>query len=68
MQGKDGRTYRPDVAAPARNPEEPDARYQMELKPDTPTGRRAAKRVVKRYEQQTGNKTRPVYYDPKDYM
>ena len=58
---------RPDVLAPARKPD-PKARFQMELKPDTPTGRKAAARAVRRYEQDTGNKTRAIFYDPKDFM
>lgn len=59
---------RPDVAAPSRNPIVPERRYQMELKPNTESGRRAGVRAVRRYEDQTGNKTRAIYYNPKDYM
>lgn len=59
---------RPDVSAPARNPAKPDARYQMELKPDTASGRRAGAKAAERYTNETGNKTRPIYYNPKDFM
>ncbi len=59
---------KPDVGAPARNPEDPDDRFQMELKPNTVSGRRAAARAVKRYKVGTGNKTRAIFYDPGDYM
>jgi hypothetical protein len=58
---------RPDVRAPARTPN-PDKRFQMELKPDTPTGRRAAAKAVERYTKETGNKTRAIYYDPKNFL
>lgn len=40
----------------------------MELKPNTPSGRRAAARAVRRYEEDTKNKTRAIFYDPKDFM
>jgi hypothetical protein len=59
------RPLRPDAATPARNPEEPDKRYYLELKPNTPSGRAAAARAVKRYKEVTKNKVRAIYYDPK---
>jgi len=59
---------KPDAGTPQRNPANPDKRYYLELKPNTPTGRAAAARAVKRYEQATGQKVRAVYYDPKDFM
>lgn len=58
---------RPDVRAPARNPAKPETRYQMELKPNTPSGRRAAAKAVKRYSRETNNKTRAIFYEPKDF-
>lgn len=61
------RPLRPDVRAPARNPAKSETRFQMELKPDTPSGRRAAARAVERYTRETTNKTRAIYYDPKDF-
>jgi hypothetical protein len=58
---------RPDARGPVRNAVKPDNRYQLELKPDTITGRRAGEKAVGRYTRETNNKTRAVYYDPKDY-
>lgn len=40
----------------------------MELKPNTPTGRRAGLRQVKRYRQATRRPVRVIYYDPSDYL
>lgn len=65
----DGRIVRPDVRTPARvrkAGQEPEP-FQMELKPNTPSGRRAAQRAVKKYKD-TGVKTRPIYYDPKSFL
>ncbi|WP_337189254.1 hypothetical protein [Phenylobacterium sp.] len=62
----DGRVLKPDVRTPARvraSGQEPKP-FQMELKPDTVSGRRAAARAVKKYKD-TEVKTRPIYYDPK---
>jgi hypothetical protein len=42
-------------------------KYNVELKPDTPTGRKAAVRAVKKYTEGTDRKTRAVFYDPKNY-
>jgi len=56
---------RPDAGTPPRNPEDPDERYYLELKPNTPSGRAAAARAVKRYQGLTKNKVRAVFYDPK---
>jgi hypothetical protein len=39
----------------------------MELKPNTPSGRAAAARAVKKYEP-TDVKTRPIFYDPKSFL
>jgi hypothetical protein len=58
--------FRPDASAPARNPLDPGKRFQLELKPDTPSGRRAAARAVKRYTEKTGNKTRAIFYNPEE--
>ncbi len=51
-----------------RNPAKPDTRYQMELKPDTASGRKAAAKAVERYTRETRNRTRAIFYDPKDFM
>jgi hypothetical protein len=66
---KDGRVVRPDVRtpprvrAPGREPEP----FQIELNPNTPSGRRAAARAMKKYEG-TDVKTRPIFYDPKPFV
>lgn len=65
----DGRVLKPDVRTPARvrkAGQEPKP-YQMELKPNTPSGRQAARRAVKKYEDTKVN-TRPIYYDPKPFI
>jgi len=61
---------RPDVTGPVRHwkPDKPGMRFQMELKPNTPSGRRAAAKAVEKYEKATGRKTRAIFYDPKDFM
>jgi len=62
---KDGTTIIPDATTPPRTGRarpEP-APFYLELKPDTPSGRRAARRAVKKYSTD-GTKTRPLYYDP----
>lgn len=59
---------RPDLMAPARNPGDARRRYLMELNPNTPSGRRAGARAAERYTRETGNKTRVIYYNPKDFM
>ena len=63
-----GRVVKPDVRTPLRmRPKGDEARaYQMELKPDTVTGRKAAAKAVKMYSS-TGTKTRAIFYDPKKY-
>ena len=52
--GKDGRLHRPDVTTPG-------GRF-IELKPNTPSGRRAGKRQAARYRKQLGMKGRVIYY------
>jgi hypothetical protein len=66
---KDGRIVRPDVRTPSRVRAEgrkPEP-FQMELKPNTPSGRAAAARAMKKYEG-TEVKTRPIFYDPKPFI
>ncbi len=66
----DGRVIRPDLRTPERlrgsnpNPKP----YLMELKPDTPSGRRAAAAAVRKYEELTGLKTRPLLYNQKPFI
>jgi hypothetical protein len=62
------RPLKPDAGTPPRNPLDPDKRYYLELKPNTPSGRAAAARAVKRYRGATEQKVRPIYYNPKDFM
>ena len=66
---RDGRILRPDVRTPPRirAPGEDPKPFQMELKPNTPSGRQAAARAVKKYKD-TGAKTRPIFYDPKPFI
>ena len=68
MTLKDGRVVRPDVRTPLRLRPAGDkpVPYQMELKPNTVSGRKAAARAVKMYSS-TGTKTRAIFYDPKHY-
>lgn len=76
IAGKGGWSYnqrlpdsplRPDVRTPPRvrkAGEEP-KHYYLELKPNTPRGRRAGRSQVKKYEAIKGVKARAIYYDPK---
>jgi hypothetical protein len=64
----DARPLKPDVGTPQRNPANLKKRYYLELKPDTPTGRAAAARAVKKYIDATEQKVRAIYYNPKDFM
>lgn len=59
---------RPDALTPARNPIHPKKRHYLELKPDTPTGRAAGRRAIEKYQTPDGNKTRVIYYKPKDFI
>lgn len=62
------RPLRPDVGTPSTDPADAAPKFYMELKPNTPSGRAAAARAVKRYQGLTDKKIRPIYYDPKDFM
>lgn len=64
----DGKIVRPDVRTPprVRKPGRDPEPFQMELKPNTPSGRSAATRAVKKYE--GAGKTRPIFYDPKPFI
>jgi hypothetical protein len=61
-----GKALRPDTGTPMRTPD-PDKRFYLELKPDTPTGRIAGARAARRYQEASGQKVRVIYYNPKDY-
>jgi hypothetical protein len=56
LRGADGKLHKPDVVTP-------NGRF-MELKPNTPSGRRAGARQAKRYREQLGMKGRVIYYEP----
>ena len=64
----DGRVVKPDVRTPLRMRPKGDKPRpsQMELKPNTVSGRKAAAKAVKMYSS-TGTKTRAIFYDPKHY-
>jgi hypothetical protein len=62
------RPLKPDLGTPPRGPADIAKRYYLELKPNTPTGRAAAARAVKKYFDATGRPVRPIYYDPKDFI
>jgi hypothetical protein len=40
----------------------------MDLKPNTPSGLRAAARAIKKYEELTGLKARAFFYDQKPFI
>lgn len=66
---ENGQVLRPDVRTPARvrtAGKEP-VPFHMEYKPNTPSGRAAAKRALKKYEALDG-KTRAIFYDPKPFI
>ncbi|MDP3658601.1 hypothetical protein [Phenylobacterium sp.] len=65
----DGRLVRPDVLTPFRVRVAGKAAkpYQMELKPNTESGRRAAAKAMRKYEG-TQVKTRPIFYDPTPFI
>lgn len=66
----EGTRLRPDIKPPARlagKAQPPKTRY-IEVKPNTPSGRSAAARQVKRYEAQPDVKVRTLYYDPKKFQ
>lgn len=56
IKGLDGKYHMPDVVTP-------NGRF-MELKPNTPSGRRAGRKQAKRYREQLGMKGRVIYYEP----
>ena len=68
LRGRNGQQLRPDVGTPKRGPQEAPRGNYLELKPNTPTGRRAAARAVKKYKDATNRKVRSIFYDPKDYL
>ena len=68
--GIEGSTLKPDVGMPRRNLLEPESRNYLELKPNTPSGRQAAARQIRKYQDafKDGQKVRGIFYDPKDFL
>jgi hypothetical protein len=64
----DGKYIRPDAQTPPRNPAKPEERYYIDRKPNTVSGRRSGEQKKREYKNKTDNKTRIIFYDPKDYM
>jgi RHS repeat-associated protein len=56
IKGPNDEVLRPDAITPSGRP--------VELKPNTPSGRRRGESQLKKYEEATGKKGRVVYYDP----
>jgi hypothetical protein len=56
LRGADGKIHVPDVVTPNGN--------ILELKPNTPSGRLAGARQIKKYLEQLGMPGRVIYYDP----
>ena len=56
MRGRDGKIYKPDVVTPRG--------YILELKPNTPSGRRSGARQIRNYQKQLGLRGRVIYYNP----
>lgn len=67
VRDPDGKLLQPDLGTPPRTPD-PKARNYIEVKPNTPSGRAAAARQIKKYEEATGRKVRALFYDPKRFM
>jgi len=56
ITGPKGEKLRPDALTPSGRP--------VELKPNTPSGRKQGARQIKKYKEATGTNGRVVYYDP----
>ncbi len=67
VRGPNGTILKPDLGAPART-SDPRVRRYIEVKPDTPSGRAAAARQVKKYKEATRQNVRALFYDPKRFM
>lgn len=61
------RPLKPDLGTPPRDPTDLAKRFYLELKPNTPSGRAAAARAVRKYLDAAKRPTRAIYYDPKDF-
>jgi len=56
ITGPNGEKLRPDALTPSGRP--------VELKPNTPSGRRQGARQIEKYKEATGTNGRVIYYDP----
>jgi RHS repeat-associated protein len=56
ITGPNGEKLRPDALTPSGRP--------VELKPDTPSGRRQGERQIEKYKEATGKNGRVIYYKP----
>ena len=63
----DKRVLKPDVGTPEFKRGDKTVRYYMELKPDTPSGRRAAAAAIKKYEEEGLRKVRAIFYNAGKY-
>lgn len=57
---------KPDIGAPARGMN-PDVRRYIEVKPNTPSGRAAAARQIRKYKEWTEGEVRALFYDPERF-
>jgi len=62
------RPLKPDMGTPKRNPQFPDKRKYIELKPDSPSGRAAGARALERYREVTKDPVRLLFYSLKDFI
>jgi hypothetical protein len=68
MIGNSGAKVRPDARTPVRDPLRPKERFTIDLKPNTPSGRRAGAKAVEKYVRELGNRARIIYYDQKPFI
>jgi hypothetical protein len=67
VPGPKGWPLKPDIGAPPRTAD-PDVRKYIEVKPNSPSGRAAAARQVRKYEEATEQKVRALFYDLKRFI
>jgi hypothetical protein len=62
------RPLKPDMGTPKRDPQLPNKRMYGELKPDSPSGRAAGARALKKYQAVTNDPVRLLFYNLKDFI
>jgi hypothetical protein len=62
------RPLKPDLGTPKRNPQLPEKRGYVEVKPDSPSGRAAGARALKKYQAVTNDPVRLLFYTLKDFI